>query len=367
LKATDSTGILGICVLAGLIFALLAGGCAGPTNTGEPMWTWRRPELLYLLSSPCHRLYVEVDTVQGVKPPADSLACLKEALREYCDKPGGIQIVHGRPIPLAQAKGKPPRILALLNIDGPPAYQADDRTAYLYVLFYDSRRLELDQAENPYVDRYYPCAIYLDVAYWPRITKHIRRRIITHELGHVLGLCKNTAHGDGLHCAEPDCLMSPQFLVPLETWLLGLAPPADLQASFCRQCLRDLQALRAQSPDPRLSFSGPMLVRRENGYSAGFLPGCTKLWFESNRKPDWKRLRAQLRPLVRRHDYLSFRETPFLYLRDAPRTLHGKTPLVARAAEDPNPLVAEVASGLLEQLRPDVFSEIPPRRAHVSP
>jgi hypothetical protein len=43
--------------------------------------------------------------------------------------------------------------------------------------------------------------------------------IIRHESGHVLGLCQNTAHGDGAHCAKHGCLM-----YPMPDWLsrLGL-------------------------------------------------------------------------------------------------------------------------------------------------
>ena len=144
--------------------------------------------------------------------------------------------------------------------------------------------------------------------------------------------------------------MSSRLNVPLGTLLLGLAPPAELQGTFCRQCLADLRAARASRPDPRLSFRGPVLVRQEEDYSIGFLPGCTKLSFEANRKLDWKELRGQLRPLIRRYSDRLHSGTSSLYLRDAPKTLRGKGLAVERAAKDPNPLVAQVAAGLLDQL-----------------
>lgn len=326
-----------------------AAGCGGRGGAFEPMWTWRSPELLYLLSKPCDRLYVEVDTVEGVEPPAEALACLSEVLSEFCDKPAGIRLARGKPIPLGQAAGKSPRLLGLLNIDGPPEDEAADRTAYLYVLFFDSRQLALRDVQNPQVDRYYPCAIYLDMAYWPRIARHLRRQIIAHELGHVLGLCKNAGHGDGLHRRNANCVMSARVSVPLQTWLFGVAPPADLHAAFCSDCLADLQAARGKAPDPRLSFCGPMLVRREADYSVGFLPGCVKLWFGRDRQLDWRRVRPQLMALARARGRELQDEATSLYMRDAPATLSDRAPAVGRATRDVNPLVAQIAAGLLER------------------
>ena len=352
MEATERTRRARARVVAGLVLASLAGGCAGPAGTPEPMWTWRGPELLYLLGAPCDRVYVEVDTVEGVEPSPEGLACLKQLLRRHCDKPAGIRVVRDRPIPLTEARGKPPRLLALLHMSGPPGDAPAGRTAYLHVLFYDSTRQSLPGAQDPYVDRHYPCAIYLDMAYWPRATRHLRRQIITHEVGHVLGLCGNAAHGDGLHCHDGDCVMSRRLRVPLQTWLLGLAPPPGLQTTFCRHCRRDLRAARARRPDPKLSFSGPMLVRREAGYRVGFLPGCARLSFSTDGDLDWRRVRAQLRPLLRRRCGRLGEAGGCLYVRDAPRTLRGKLPAVARAARDPNPAVAEIAAGLLDQLAP---------------
>jgi hypothetical protein len=341
-----------VSILASLVLAPLAAGCGGAAATGEPMWAWRSPELLYLLAEPCDRLYVEVDTVEGLSRPARSVARLEEVLREYCDKPAGIHIARGRPIPLDRAKGKPPRLLALQNIDGPPAGQASARTAYLYVLFYDSKRQGLDGTENPHVDRHYPHAILVDVAYWPHITRHLQREIITHELGHVLGACKNKVHGDGLHCHNADCVMSGRLDVPLHTWLLSLPPLAPRRERFCRQCRADIRAARAQRPDPRLRFRGPVLTRQEEGYCVGFLPGCVRLSFSAASHLNWEQSRAGFDPLIRQHAARLRGDSSFLYLRDAPSGLGGKHLAVAKAANDPNPVVARVAADLLRQLPP---------------
>jgi hypothetical protein len=338
--------------VCGLVLLPLAAGCGGLAGTAEPMRAWQQPELLYLLSEPCDRLYVEVDTIEGVAPPTGSLPWLRRRLSLHCDKPGGVRVARDRPIPLRQAKGKPPELVALLNLDGPPPTQAAGRTAYLYVLFYDSRRLGLPRTEPPYVDGHYPCAIYLDMAHWPRATRHFHRQIIAHELGHVLGLCRNRAHGDGLHCADAGCVMGPRLRLPLHTLLLGLPPLISPPQTLCGRCRQDLRAARALRPDPRMSFRGAMLVRRERGYSVGALPGCVRLWFGDEPELDWPALRRQVRPFARRHADQLRGDTRMLYLCDTPETLRGRGDAVARAAADPDPAVAEVAAGLLDQLAP---------------
>ena len=360
MRTTKQTSRAKAVILMGLALASLTPGCADLANTGEPMWAWRKPELLYLLAKPCDRLYVEVDTIEGLQPPAESLARLKEVLREYCDKPAGIRVVCGKPIPLERARGKPPRLLALENIDGPPASESAGRTAYLYVLFYDSKRMGLQEVENPHVDRYSPCAIHIDLAYWPPITRHLQREILTHELGHVLGVCKGTAHGDGLHCHNANCVMGPLLRVPLQTWLLGLAPPACRRRRFCRQCRQDLHNAQTQSPDPRLSFRGPVLVRREKGYYVGFLPACVRLCFRPNGELNWEQLRTESRRLRRKHADRLHGEARFIYIRDDATAVQGKRLAVARAAGDRNPAVGEIAAGLLEQLTLHVGSSSPP-------
>jgi len=350
LEGSQRTNCAGLAA-AGVVCISLAAGCAEGVGSGFGTWSWRSPELLYILAQPCESLYVEVDTIEGVEPPPESLAALKRVLRTCCDKPGGIRLVLGKPIPLAQARGKPPPLLALTNIDGPPPEAPPGRTAYLYVLYYDSRRLGLPQVSNPYVDRFYPCAIYMDMAYRPGIARHLWARITAHELGHVLGLCRWGNHGDGIHCRDPDCLMAARFALPLQTWLLGMAPPAGLQADFCPHCRRQLQELRTRRPDPNLHFSGPVLVREEGGYRVGLLPACVRLSFRRDGALRWERMRAQVRSAVRRHAGRLMRDEGLLYLRDAPASLRGKERLVARAAADPNPIVSQIATDLLRRLR----------------
>src|SRR5580765_531969 len=58
-----------------------------------------QPQLLYILSSPHSRLYVEVDAVEGCQPSGATLNKLREFLTTYCNKPDGIEIVRGDVIP----------------------------------------------------------------------------------------------------------------------------------------------------------------------------------------------------------------------------------------------------------------------------
>lgn len=258
--------------------ALVMSGC-GSSSTSGLMPTYQKPELLYLQAEPYPRLYVEIDTVEGTEPDGKALAELKDFLAKYCDKPGGIEMVRDEPIPLAEAKRTHPYFLALKNMSGPPQSDGEKPTAYLYILFYDSKRLGHRKKFNPHVNCGYPCAIYYDVAYWRVFQQHFFAKALKHEAGHVLGLCKSTTHGDGAHCRNKDCLMWPKISVRLRTILFGIAPPKK-QEDLCEDCRRDLEAARQSDPDSHLTFSGPVLVRREQGYFVASLPITVKVSFQ---------------------------------------------------------------------------------------
>ncbi|GAF99206.1 unnamed protein product, partial [marine sediment metagenome] len=142
-----------------------------------------------------------------------------------------------------------------------------------YVLFYNSKHLGARKTRPPHVGRHYPCAIYYDVAYWKRIQQYYVRAALKHEAGHVLGLCKGTAHGDGVHCADKDCLMRPKMLVKfsISRWLLRRRQE-EVQAELCEQCRRDIEAAKEQPPSRHMSFRGPALLRQEEGYCVASLP-----------------------------------------------------------------------------------------------
>src|SRR5436190_8412847 len=96
-----------------------------------------QPQLLYILSSPHSRLYVEVDAVEGCQPSDVTLNKLREFLTAYCNKPAGIDIVRGDVIPAATARGIPLRALARKFMNGPPESTSSSFPAYLYVLYCD--------------------------------------------------------------------------------------------------------------------------------------------------------------------------------------------------------------------------------------
>src|SRR5262245_39650719 len=96
-----------------------------------------QPQLLYILSSPHSRLYVEVDAVEGCQPSDATLHKLREFLTTYCNKPDGIEIVRGDVIPAGTARGVPLPALARKFINGPPDNNTASPPAFLYVLYCD--------------------------------------------------------------------------------------------------------------------------------------------------------------------------------------------------------------------------------------
>lgn len=250
-------------------------------------------ERMYLQSAPYSRLYVKVDRVEGVTVDPRWLADLKDFLVTTCDKPGGVQVVQGKPIPLASVKGLSPNEIAGLRLEAPPG--GAGRAACLYVLFYDSKALGMKEPDNPHVSYGdYPCAIYYDVAYAPREQSHFAGNALRHEAGHALGLCKDRRHGDGAHCKNKSCLMYWTFVFKRD-WRKH--PPVRKQ--LCADCRRDLAAVRDAAPDGRFFFSGPVLVRQEEGYWVLSYPGMMGLAFDRQHAMDWRELLRSHRARIR--------------------------------------------------------------------
>jgi hypothetical protein len=91
-------------------------------------------------------------------------------------------------------------------------------------------------------------------------------------LGLVLGLCRNAKREEiALYCENQSCLMSksPGFLPEF-----GLLHGSGVENLLCADCRKDLEALKSKESDPKLSFEGPFLIRREDGYSVASLPFC---------------------------------------------------------------------------------------------
>ena len=249
---------------------------------------------MYLQAGPYDRLYVKVDKVEGTAVDQKWLDELKEFLVTYCRKPGGIQMAQGAPVPLAEARGLSPSEIAGLRLEGPPGGSAS-HTAYLYVLFYDSKKLGMKRPDNPHVSYGdYPCAIYFDIAYARKEQGYFAANALRHEAGHALGLCKDRSHGDGAHCTNKSCLMYWTFVLRRD-WFKH--PPVRKQ--LCAQCQRDLLAGQAAKPDQRFFFNGPVLVRQEKDYWVLSYPGMVGLAFDRQHAMDWQGLLRSYRAWIK--------------------------------------------------------------------
>ncbi|HIJ52961.1 MAG TPA: hypothetical protein HPP66_07365 [Planctomycetes bacterium] len=278
-----------------LCLAVLCTGCTKQSIDARSLIFWK-PHLLYLQSSPCERLYVEIDAVAGSEPNEDIIGALRQCLLQYCDKPDGVRIVRNISIPLEDAQATRPEILALRYMDGPVDSKHDGRTAYLYVLFYDSSQLlakRYRQAVNPHAKLLpYPAAIYMDTRY---IKKHhlskYEAQLLLHEVGHILGLTWSQKRGDDwhCHCRDKSCLMYESYKVTT------LPFQRDRQKDFCKLCKADLEAARAGETDPRLKFCGPVMVRSEQNYHVLSLPAFVKLHFGPLELIKWQDVLEQAR------------------------------------------------------------------------
>jgi hypothetical protein len=328
----------------------LLGGCGAPNDRSGPLPTWQEPELLYLQAQPYSKLYVEIDTVEGVDVDEGALAAFREFLREHCDKPGGTEFVQGKPIPLDEAQRMHLHFVALTQMNGPQQGPDDARTAYLYVLIYDSERMGLETS-RPHVSARYPCAIYFNTAFDRAFSKQTASRLFQHEAGHVLGLCKNKSHANGAHCTNKSCLMG-TVTVSISRWLFGIPPRKQ---ELCQDCLRDLALARQAGPHQRMSFRGPALVRQEKGYLVASLPFHIKVSFRPLASFDGQEMAADARRLLveakakarkTRRDVV----VPLVHCRDRWKTVAEKRAALRRVIEDPSPYVANWAKEELKKL-----------------
>lgn len=283
-----------------LCLAVLCTGCASLINVKQNIdpgsLSFWKPHMMYLQSTPCDGLYVEIDAVEGSVPNEETIETLRQFLLRYCDKPRGIQIVCNAPIPLQDAQATRPELLALRYMDGPPHSEYIGRTAYLYVLFYDSSQLlgkRYRQAVNPHAQLLpYPAAIYMDTRY---IKKHhlskYEAQLLLHEVGHILGLTWSQKRGDDwhCHCQNKSCLMYESYRVNILLFW------KHQKKDFCELCKADLEAARHGEIDTRLKFMGPVMVRSEKGYHVLSLPAFVKLHFGPLESIEWRDVLEQAR------------------------------------------------------------------------
>jgi len=307
-----------------------------------------QPQLLYILSWPYPRLYVEVDAVEGCQPSDATLNKLRDFLTTYCHKPDGIEIVRGDVIPAATARGIPLRALARKFINGPPDSNNPAPAAYLYVLYYDpalcdkpatagahqtsvSTTPHLQPApRKPHVDSLpYPPVMYINPRYGRRV---VQNDLLIHEAGHELGLAGRSTYAADYHCLDQNCLMNSTIVYHLGRYLLGMDPIKQHQ--LCARCVAQLTESAKQSPPSNLRFVGPVLVRSEIGYHVLSLPNRLKLVVGDLADQDCRDFAATVRgePLPPDNDDL---RVDLLSRDEGAREAAGITDFFNRAKADP--------------------------------
>ncbi len=330
-----------------LLVGMLAGHCAAARRPSAQLPREFDPGLMYLQARPYERLYVKVDRIEGVAVDPRWLVELKDFLATYCRKPGGVQVAQGRAIPLAGVRGLSPNEIAGTRIEGPP--DRPGQTAFLYVLFYDSKKLGMKKPDNPHVSYGdYPCAIYYDVAYARREQSYFAGNALRHEAGHALGLCKDRSHSDGAHCTNKDCLMYWTFVLQRD-WFKR--PP--VRKVLCEKCRKDLSEAQAARPDRRLFFNGPMLVRQERDYWVLSYPGMVGLAFDRQHALDWQGLLRSYRQWIKaqgRDNDSSIYAVWHLKAQGKEGIAHLKA-AIEKAKKDPSPLVQDTAREAQRELQ----------------
>jgi hypothetical protein len=267
---------IAVCTIAGL--ACLLAGCgpsgsvkaaAQPTRVDASLI--ERCASLYLSPAGPQKIIVEIDSVEGCEPPQAALDELGEFLHRYTSKE--VRYLRKPSIARSDSVGMPPEVLATRNARGA---SADGNDAYLYLLFYEG---ESNSKLAAYVPPYYRCAILVKMScrnaaamkMWGLV--EALSRDLKHEAGHVLGLCRNLSHGDGIHCRNA-CLMQERaiMVVSISKWVLGsdyiTKPPTDL----CADCRQDLTHIKERQKPSGMEFNGPILVRHEQQYTVYILP-----------------------------------------------------------------------------------------------
>ncbi|UCE46383.1 MAG: hypothetical protein JSW47_12265 [Phycisphaerales bacterium] len=335
----------------------LAGVVTGCGSKSAKLPTYMRPELLYLNDQPYSRLYVEVDSVEDVKVSEELLDDLRVFLARYCSKPSGIEIVRDQPVALSEIRDMPMGAASILCLDGPDP-NSGPQPAYLHLFFYDTKTSFKRTLKNPHTLGLCPSAICYNVDYCRSRQDEVGDFILKHEVGHVLGLSKNTAHSDGAHCTNHACLMnaSPGWWSGFFGLLLGVR----IRRELCADCRDDLERWRSEDVDPELAFKGPFLARREKGYSIACLPYCDLIIPAALEDDfDWREALAKLKEEIRGSDYGEhWRENAYMRglcrpddTEEPPESMIDYLDIFAKAVEDPNPFVKRYAIAELARIK----------------
>jgi hypothetical protein len=167
-------------------------------------------------------LHVEIDHVAGKAPSQAALDRLEQALLDWLDKPDGVEIVVDDAIPATGAPTWTYDAAEELEIEWRDHYR-DPATgeAVIYFLYLDGDSEFDDENGRVLGYAYHGSSLVMfkdtidDVGGLPLLTVPVEPTVITHELGHVLGLVNNgipmqSPHQDashGAHDSNEDCLM----------------------------------------------------------------------------------------------------------------------------------------------------------------
>jgi len=245
---------------------------------------------------------VEVVAVQGIQPSQKAIDSMVSFLRQETGKP--VTVTNGAVIPKEQADRLTPEAMATLAFNGPK----HDDEAYLPILFYCD-----EGASNKYdgwVPSTYHCGIFVNMAFAQPYDSAMAWTL-RHESSHVLGLCRNRSHGDGVHCNDSNCVMyHAQVIRDSLTAMIFTSNAATIERrekqsranmNLCSKCQEDLHQPAAQATGNDVEFAGPFLVRHEKGYCVASLAAYTFIMFGDAPQFDWKRQLADARKSVLEH------------------------------------------------------------------
>ena len=253
------------------------------------------PHKLYLQKEPYSEIYVEVDSLENTVVPDLYLDTIKEFLSQHCDKEK-ITVVKDEPISLKPSQQNMPlELISLLYTDGPK--DQNSNCAYIHCFFYSKKDKIKANVNNPYVNGNTATTAFFNMSY-VKYDKDAQQHFIRHELGHILGLCTNTKHGDGSHCSNK-CLMEASVDVYFLTPIYKVFGQSNKGMGLCEVCKRDLSSIKDQDYDQalNLSFRGPFLTRTERDYTVLALPFFYIIAEESKEKAkyDWLKVLKETR------------------------------------------------------------------------